>query len=86
MKFAKLFDLEDNEQVLVTVNYDDDSESHKLCIRTEFEKATAEMSLSYSEEKMALDALEKYTIDDAEKSRRKLSEFFIPKPTYEEAQ
>lgn len=77
MKFAKLFDLEDNEQVLVTVNYDHDSEEHKLCIRTDFESATAEMNLSFSEEIKALKAFDKYTIEDAEKSRRTLSCGFL---------
>ena len=53
MKFAKLFDLEDGEQVLLTVEYDDDKDQYELIFKTDFNGATASMKLGYKEESMS---------------------------------
>ena len=76
MKFAKLFDLQDKEQVLLTVNYDDDDDNYKLNITTDFGNARAEMKLGFSEEERALNAMDKYKIEDAEKFRSSMSVYF----------
>jgi len=59
MKFAKLFDLEDGEQVLVTIDYNDDEDHYELVFRTDFDGVVAQMKLGYDDESKAVEEFEK---------------------------
>ncbi len=77
MKFAKLFDLEDGEQVLLTVEYDDEKDQYELVFKTDFDGATASMKLGYKEESMALESMEKVELERAQELRSSMSKHFI---------
>ena len=77
MKFAKLFDLEDGEQVLLTVEYDDEDDQYQLVIKSDFDGATATMKLGYKEEHLALEEMEKFELDRAKKFRATMEKHFI---------
>lgn len=65
-KFAKVFDLENGEQVLVTACYDPIDEDFKLKMQTEFDgctMATTEMAFDEGEE--AMDVLHGFTMEKA---------------------
>ena len=47
MKFAKVFDLENDEQVLVVKDYDNDEEEDIVTVSTDFETARVAMTLKF---------------------------------------
>ena len=71
-KFAKLIEIDNNEQVLLTVNYNDETEEYETCIRTDFEGVVAQIKLIFKEEQMAIIAMEDYTRDQAIKFRNEM--------------
>ena len=73
-KFAKLIELEDGEQVLLTVNYNDEDDNYEVKVRTDLNGATASIKLGFNEEDKALKLLEKYTKKDATKYRKQMVE------------
>ena len=73
-KFAKLIELEDGEQVLLTVNYNDEDDNYEVKVRTDLNGATASIKLGFNEEDKALRVLEKYTKKDATKYREQMVE------------
>jgi len=77
MKFAKLFDLEDDEQVLLTVEYDDEKDQYELVFKTDFGGATASMKLGFKDEQMALNSMEKVELKRAQEFRDSMSKHFI---------
>ena len=68
-KFAKLIELDNEEQVLLTLNYNDEDGNYEVQIRTDLNGATASIKLGYNEEPKALETLKKYNKQDAEKYR-----------------
>ena len=76
MRFAKLFDLQDKEQVLLTVGFDEESDEYKLNIESDFGDAKAKIQLGFAEEEHALNAMDKYDIKTAEKFRATMSVYF----------
>ena len=73
-KFAKLIELEGGEQVLLTVNYNDEDDNYEVKVRTDLNGATASIKLGFNEEDKALGILEKYTKKDATKYREQMVE------------
>jgi hypothetical protein len=73
-KFAKLIELEDGEQVLLTLNYNDEDDNYEVKVRTDLNGATASIKLGFNEEDKALELLEKYTKKDATKYREQMVE------------
>ena len=71
-KFAKLIELENNEQVLLTLNYNDEDDNFEVEVRTDLEGVTASIKLGFNEEEKALNMLEKYKKDDAMKYRNEM--------------
>ena len=71
-KFAKLIELENNEQVLLTLNYNDEDDNFEVEVRTDLEGVTASIKLGFNEEEKALKMLEKYKKDDAIKYRSEM--------------
>lgn len=72
-KFAKLFDLENGSQVLVTREHDDDGEApHGVAFRTDLDGIEATMTMWFEDEARADEVLEKYTLDAAETFRKNI--------------
>lgn len=72
IKFAKLIELENNEQVLLTLNYNDEDDNFEVEVRTDLEGVTASIKLGFDEEEKALLMLEKYTEESAVKYRNEM--------------
>lgn len=71
-RFAKLIELKNDEQVLLTLNYNDEDDNFEIEIRTDLEGVTASIKLGYDEEFKALETLQKYGKEDAEKYRQQM--------------
>lgn len=72
-KFAKLFDLENGSQVLVTREHDDDREApHGVALRTDLDGLDATMTMWFEDEARADEVLEKYGLDAAETFRKNM--------------
>ena len=69
--FAKLFNLESNQQVLLTVNFEDDNdkEYYELKVRTNINHVEASIKLGFDTEAEALEAMDKFAQTDAVKFR-----------------
>jgi len=65
MKFAKLIELKNNNQVLLTIRYNDDEDLYYLDIRTDIDDLTVLVNYPYGSNQDALDVLEAYTEEDA---------------------
>jgi hypothetical protein len=65
MKFAKLFDLENDEQVLLTIEYNDDEEIHELVQRTEIDGTVAKIAHGYKSKQIAIKNMKKFSIEQA---------------------
>ena len=68
-KFAKLIELDNEEQVLLTLNYNDEDDNYEVQIRTDLNGVTASIKLGYNDESKALETLKIYNKQDAEKYR-----------------
>jgi len=71
-KFAKLIELENDEQVLLTLNYNDEDDIFEVEIRTDLKDVTASIKLGFDEEEKALNMLEIYTEHSAIKFRQQM--------------
>jgi len=71
-KFAKLIELENSEQVLLTLNYKDEDDNFEVEVRTDLEGVTVSIKLGFDEEEKALNMLEKYTEKSAIKYRNEM--------------
>lgn len=71
-KFAKLIELEDGEQVLLTLNYNDEDDNYEVEVRTDLEGVTASIKLGFNKEDKALNVLGKYSKKDALKYRNQM--------------
>lgn len=74
MKFARLFELENDEQVLLTVMYDTDNETHILTITSIFGGVSGEMKIEFNEKEDAITVMNDYTLDNAISFREKIGE------------
>jgi len=70
-KFAKLIEL-DNEQVLLTVNYNDDDDNYEVAIRTDLEGCVAQIKLGFDSEENANKVIETYSQEQAVKFRSEM--------------
>ena len=64
-KFAKIIELEDDNQVLLTYSYNDEEDSDELQIRTDVKGTIAKITLGFSSEAEALRAMENYNLSRA---------------------
>lgn len=64
-KFAKLIELENNEQVLLIIEYNEDEEIYELIQRTEIKGMVAKIAHGYKSEEIALKNMEKFSIEQA---------------------
>lgn len=71
-KFAKLIELDNDEQVLLTVNYNDDDDNLEVFIRTDLEGCVAQIKLGFDSEETANKVLETYSQEQAVKFRSEM--------------
>ena len=64
-KFAKIIELEDDNQVLLTYSYNDEEDSDELQIRTDVKGTIAKITLGFSSEAKVLRAMENYNLSRA---------------------
>lgn len=76
MKFAKLFDLENDEQVLLTSNYNEHDDEYEIEVRTDFEGVSAEVKMSFKSEERAQKAMDTYKQENAIAFRSQMSAMF----------
>jgi hypothetical protein len=75
-KFAKLFELENGAQVLITIDTNDDKEVYVVCIRTDLEGGVARVKLEIEDEDETYQFLEDYTLEQAIQFHKQMSEQF----------
>jgi hypothetical protein len=71
-KFAKLIELDNNEQVLLTVDYNDENDNYDVVIRTDLDGITPSIKLGFETEEKALSVMENYTAETALKFRHEM--------------
>lgn len=76
-KFAKLFDLEDGSQVLISIVQDMDDDSYKVQVRTDNNGDSAKLAFGYANKKLAIDAIDNYTIKEAQKFRDSMMQTYF---------
>lgn len=72
-KFAKLFELPNNEQVLVIIEYNNDNEKFEVILKTDFWSYVAEMKHGFIDKDPAIKMFENYTMENAIDFRNNLS-------------
>ena len=77
MKFAKVFDLENDEQVLVVKDYDNDEEKDIVTVSTDFETARAAMTYKFKNEEVQQKMFDSFDMESAEKFRKAMSLDFL---------
>ena len=65
-KFAKLFDLPDGSQILVTLDIDGYSDDHKVCQRTDMDGLTCNVDIGFATEEKAQACFDEYGQEQAE--------------------
>jgi hypothetical protein len=71
-KFAKIIELAFDEQVLLTVNYDDVDDNYELVMRTDVEGVNISLKLVFKDEDSALNAMDSYNSINAYKFRNEV--------------
>lgn len=71
-KFAKLIELENDEQVLLTVSHNEDNDNYEVFITTDFEECVAEIKLGFDSKEKAIKVLETYSQEEAVKFRSEI--------------
>lgn len=77
MKFAKVFDLENDQQVLVVKDYDNDEEKDIVTVSTDFETARAAMTYKFKNEEVQQKMFDSFDMESAEKFRNAMSLDFL---------
>lgn len=76
MKFAKLFDLENDVQVLLTIEYKEKDDTYEMVCRTDIEGCIAQIAHGYKTEELAVKNMEKFSIEQAITFRETMSAMF----------
>jgi hypothetical protein len=71
-KFAKLIELDNEEQVLLTVNQNEDDDNYEVTIRTDLEDCIAQIKLGFDSKEKANKVLETYSQEQAVEFRSKM--------------
>lgn len=75
-KFARIIELENEEQVVITVEYDSVEDCFKTVIMTDTEDCTAKMKHGFSTREGAMNLLNSYSIEQARDLRKLLIEMY----------
>jgi len=76
MKFAKIFDLENDQQVLVVKDYDSDTDMDMIRVSTDFGSAIALVNYSFKNQEAQNEMFEAFDINSAIKFRNALEDDF----------
>lgn len=76
-KFAKLIELDNEEQVLLTVNYNDDDDKFEVFIRTDLEGCVAQIKLGFDSEEKANKVIQTYSQEQAVKFRSEMATILL---------
>ena len=71
-KFAKLIELKEEEQVLLTIDFSDEDDVYEVSIRTDVNGMSASAKLGFKEEQKAKDMMKSYAPEDAKKFREQM--------------
>lgn len=64
-KFARIIDFPDESQMLLTIDYNQEDETHQLTMRCDFDELSMKMGLDFQEEESAQEAMENFTQEQA---------------------
>ena len=73
-KFARTFELNNNQQVLLTLNYNDEDDNYEIEQRTEYLNMVMKIKLGFDTQERAEEVLEIYTKLDAENFIKQIKE------------
>ncbi len=76
MKFAKILELENNEQVLLITDYNNDTDKYEINIITDLESCRAKIKLSFEKEETVNNILENYSVEKAQLFRKEMEKQF----------
>lgn len=65
MKFARIIELENDEQVLLLTDYNDDTDKYEIKIITDLESCRAQVKLSFETEESVNNILDNYSLEKA---------------------
>lgn len=71
-KFARLIELPNGVQVLLTLNYNHEDDNYELAIRTDLEDCSAQIKLHFTKVEKAVSILETFSHDEAIKFRTEM--------------
>ena len=69
MKFAKLFDLENDIQVLIVKDYDNDKEKDIVTVSSDFDGAMVSLIFSFNDEETQLKHFDSFNTEEAKEFR-----------------
>lgn len=75
-KFAKLIELKNDEQVLITLNYNDDKDCYELYIRTDLDSCVAQITVGIEDQDEAIKMLDGYSNEMANQFRVEMEKMF----------
>lgn len=75
-KFAKLFKLDNNEQILLTYNYNIEKDKFEVSIITPINDCITGMTLGFISQENAFDFIENYSHEQAVKFRSRMEKLF----------
>ena len=76
MKFAKLFNLENDNQVLVVKDYDNEKEKDIVTVSSYFEVAMITLTFSFNDEASQLKHFDSFNTEKAKEFRNKIESDF----------
>jgi hypothetical protein len=74
--FAKVFDLENEEQVLVVLGFDNEEDKHEVKLTTEMVGVSISMSIGCEKEEQAQKIFDEYTIENAQEFRKNMDSMY----------
>ena len=76
MKFAKLFDLENDIQVLIVKDYDNDKEKNIITVSSDFDGAMVSLIISFNDEETQLKHFDLFNTEKAKGFRETMEKDF----------
>ncbi len=74
-KFAKIIEIEE-EQVLLTVNYNDEHDIYEVAKRTDFKGIAAKIEIGFGNKEEAVEYIKDFTYEEAVKFRSEMIRIF----------
>lgn len=75
-QFARLFELENNEQVLLTSNYNDMDDKFEVEVRTDLDDCVAKITIVFDDPIKAYDYIKSHTMKTAVQFRQSMIDIF----------